>query len=181
MSQPRFTNDALYAAAVGLAIRSGSLKRKAEASPEHSHSSSCSYALIATDGRLIERFSLQKVQAWASERDKVLNRIEGRRKLQGLPIEQRLARFRSWPEPQRALAWAVSSGQPIPPGRFGAGELLTAVLLLALFVLPGVVFLIWAVPRGRSYRQALAILVRQWRASGEPDPVDAAFRRLVSR
>lgn len=174
-------DNALHAAAVGLGVRSGSLRNVAEANAERSHPSGSSYALIATDGHLIERFPLQRVQAWARERERVLIRLEGRRDLARLPLDQRRARFRARPEPQRALAWAVSHGQPIPPGLFGAGELLATLVLLALVALPGVVFLIWAIPRGRRYHQAMVSLVRQWRAAGSPDPVDGAFQRLVSR
>lgn len=175
------TNDQLFAAAVGLALRSGTLKRDGQASAPHSRPAQASYALFAEDGRLIERFPLQRVEAWARERERVLSRLEGRRSLARLPMEQRRRRFRARPDPQRALAWAISNGQPIPPGRFGGREMLAAGALLLLGLLPGIVFLIWAVPRGRRYRQAMVKLVRQWRAAGTPDPVDAAFQRLVSR
>lgn len=175
------SEDILHSAAVGLALRSGSMSNVAEANKERSHRFGTSYALFAVDDHLIERFPLQRVEAWAREREQLLTRLEGRRALARLPIHQRRARFRTWPEPQRALAWAVSRGQPIPPGRFGAGELLATVVLLALFVLPGVVFLLWAVPRDRRFHQAMVSLVRQWRAAGSPDPVDGAFQRLVSR
>ncbi len=175
------SHSVLFPAAVDLALRSGSLSKIADAKAERSHHSSSSYALIAADGRLIERIPLRQVQHWARHRERVLARLEGRRTLARLPLEQRRRRFRARTDPQRALAWAISNGQPIPSGSFGGRELLAAGALLLLGLLPGIVFLIWAVPRGRRYHQAMVKLVRQWRAVGMPDPVDAAFQRLVGR
>ncbi len=171
----------LFSVAVGLALSSGKLRKSSQASAASSHKAQASYALMGLDGSLIARFPLEQVLHSASQRERMLNRLEGRRQLEGLPIEQRRARYRARPERERALAWAISRGQPVPPGHFGVRELLIAGGLLLLGLLPGIVFLIWALPRGRRYQQAIAVLLRQWRAAGTPDPIDEAFLRLVGR
>lgn len=173
------TDDSIYHAAVGLALRSGTLKSAGQASVSHSHTAQTSYALMGADGHLIERFPLERLRRSARQRERVLSRLEQRHELARLPLEQRRRRFRARPARERALAWAISCGQPIPPGRFGPLELGLCVLLLLLFLLPGLVYLAWGWPRWRRHEQAMKALERKWLAAGTPDPVDAAFRRLV--
>ncbi|CAK6692298.1 hypothetical protein BBFGKLBO_01207 [Synechococcus sp. CBW1107] len=172
--------EPLQAAALGLALRSGMIQSIAEVSAHLSHASSSSYALMAADGRLLVRFPLARVKQWAKRRERVLARLERRQRLARLPVDNRRADFRSQPDRTRALAWSISTGQPIPPGRFGPTQALVALLLLLLGLVPGVIYLAWAWPRQAAYQQALRQVERRWLAAGMPDPQDSAFQRLVS-
>jgi hypothetical protein len=178
MSQP--ATEPLHAAALGLALHSGLIRSVAEVSAHLSHASSSSYALIAEDGRLLVRFPLARVKQWAKRRERVLARLERRQRLARRPVYNRRADFRSQPDRVRALAWSISTGQPIPPGRFGPTQVLLALLLLLLGLVPGVIYLVWAWPRHLAYQQSLRKVERLWLAAGTPDPVDSAFQRLVS-
>jgi hypothetical protein len=69
---------------------------------------------------------------------------------------------------------------PLPPGHFGVGELAQAVGLSALCLLPGLLYLGWALPRAAAFSRELAAIEGQWLLAGSPDPVDSAFVALVS-
>ncbi len=71
-------------------------------------------------------------------------------------------------------------GKPLPPGRFGRHELGIALVLCLMGLVPGVLYLIWALPRAAAYGRELAAIERQWQRAGSPDPVDPAFVALMS-
>jgi hypothetical protein len=171
--------SALFDAAVQSAFESGRLKTRSQASLERSHRSASSYALVAADGGLIVRLPLTEVSKLATRRQRRFEALVRLKALKRLPSQERRERFRSLPSQRRLLAWAIACGEPIPPGRMGPRSWVLALLLLALGVLPGLLYLAWAVPRDRRYRQALAALERRWLVAGKPEPSDPAFQFLL--
>ncbi len=171
--------SALFDAAVQSAFESGRLKTRSQASLEHSHRSVSSYALVAADGGLIVRLPLTEVLKLATRRQRRFEALVRLKALKRLPLQARRKQFWRLPRRRHVLAWAIAAGQPIPPGRMGPCSWVLALVLLALGLLPGLLYLAWAVPRDRRYRQALAALERRWLAAGKPEPSDPAFQSLL--
>lgn len=171
----------LFAATLDLAVREAGAEVVQRASAEKSHRSGCSYALMSAEGALIRRLRLSLVERVARQRQRLLDKLSHQTALQRMPRDLRRKRFLALPACRRALAWALSDGQPLPQGRFGTPHLAIAVLLCLGFLLPGLVYLAWAVPRGRRYARELQALERRWMEAGQPDPVDPQFQALIGR
>jgi hypothetical protein len=169
----------LFDAAVQHALESGRLRTRSQASADRSRRSQGSYALVSADGALIERLPLAVVSKLARTRERRFKALVGFTDLNRLPARKRRDHYHALPRQRRALAWAIAAGEPIPPGRMGPRAWGLAVLLLALGLVPGLVYLAWTLPRHRRYRQALAALERSWVAAGRPDPHDPAFQLLL--
>jgi hypothetical protein len=169
----------LFDAAVQHALESRLIRARSEASLDASHRSDGSYVLMSADGALIERLPLAVVSKLARTRERRFEVLADVEVLKRLPLQARREHFGVLSRRRRALAWAIAVGEPIPRGRMGPGAWGLTVVLLLLGLVPGLVYLAWALPRDGRYRRALAALERRWVAAGKPEPPDPAFQFLL--
>jgi hypothetical protein len=111
---PTRSAQLLFAAALDLAVRQRVPEALRRASAEQSHRSDGSYALLSAEGVLIRRLPLAQVERVARQRQRLLERLVDQAALRRLPRHLRQKRFREQPAGRRALAWALSIGQPLP-------------------------------------------------------------------
>ena len=75
---------------------------------------------------------------------------------------------------EKAVAWAMSMGYPVPKKMNGcATGLLVAVGLLCAIV-PGILLLVWLGVQDNQYKRDMAALVAKWVDAGKPEPGEGA-------
>ena len=75
---------------------------------------------------------------------------------------------------EKAVAWAMSMGYPVPTKINGcATGLLVAVGLLCAIV-PGILLLVWLGVQENQYKRDMAALVAKWVDAGKPEPGEGA-------
>ena len=75
---------------------------------------------------------------------------------------------------EKAVAWAMSMGYPVPKKMNGcATGLLVAVGLLCAIV-PGILLLVWLGVQENQYKRDMAALVAKWVDAGKPEPGEGA-------
>ena len=75
---------------------------------------------------------------------------------------------------EKAVAWAMSMGYPVPAKMNGcATGLLVAVGLLCAIV-PGILLLVWLGVQENQYKRDMAALVAKWVDAGKPEPGEGA-------
>ena len=75
---------------------------------------------------------------------------------------------------EKAVAWAMSMGYPVPTKMNGcATGLLVAVGLLCAIV-PGILLLVWLGVQENQYKRDMAALVAKWVDAGKPEPGEGA-------
>jgi len=70
----------------------------------------------------------------------------------------------------RAIAWARSLGYPVPSEPSGCVSILLIVIGLCIFIVPGVIILIWVAHQRQVYQRDMNALVARWVDAGKPDP-----------
>jgi len=70
----------------------------------------------------------------------------------------------------RAVAWARSLGYPVPSEPNGCVSALLIVIGLCIFIVPGVIILIWVAHQGQVYQRDMNSLVSRWVDAGKPEP-----------
>ena len=69
-----------------------------------------------------------------------------------------------------AIAWARSVGYPVPEELNGCLGFFLVFLGLCIFVLPGLVIVIYVFYRGQRYESETNALVARWIDAGRPEP-----------
>ena len=70
----------------------------------------------------------------------------------------------------KAIAWARSLGYPVPSKLNGCLSVLLILIGLIIFIIPGVVILIWVAYQGKAYQRDMNTLVARWVDAGKPEP-----------
>jgi hypothetical protein len=70
----------------------------------------------------------------------------------------------------RAVAWARSMGYPVPSEPNGCLNTILIVAGLLIYIVPGVIILVWVAYSGQVYERELNSLVTRWVAAGKPEP-----------
>jgi hypothetical protein len=178
----------LFGIAQELASRHHNLALDGRASREQSHPCRVSYALRDGDGRLIVRIPIEQLEQGLRERSRDLLRL-----LRAAGIDWRSSRaawydvlqlneaIKKQPYEVIALTWAISKGHPYPRRALGPRELLTALLLLLCFVIPGLVYLYLLARRQLRHQRELERLATRWRREGMPDPDRDFLLGLITR
>lgn len=171
----------LFGSAVDLARRQGSLQEEQTPLFEHSRMSSTSYALVDEGGTVLARIPLVAARKRLKQRCRIARRLL-KRPVAKLPSYARagisgltLNQLRLLEETQRALAWAIGSGEPFPDPGFRVLEALITLGLLALCVLPGLWYASHRARQKRLSKAQMKELVARWRSKGRPDPPESFF------
>ncbi|WP_143593696.1 SHOCT domain-containing protein [Synechococcus sp. 1G10] len=70
----------------------------------------------------------------------------------------------------KAVAWARSMGFPVPEAPNGCLVAVLVILGLFMFIVPGVMVLIWVAFSTQTYERDMNALVARWVDAGRPDP-----------
>ena len=71
---------------------------------------------------------------------------------------------------KRAVIWAKSMGYPIPSKMGGCLAFILVVIGLFIFVVPGILILLWVWYQGNQYERDMRRLVAKWIDAGKPTP-----------
>ena len=80
----------------------------------------------------------------------------------------RKADFSGSPQ-ERAVAWATSMGYPIPTKMGGCLASILVVIGLCIYIVPGVLLLIWIWVQSNQYERDMKALVEKWVDAGRPN------------
>lgn len=69
-----------------------------------------------------------------------------------------------------AVAWAQSMGYPVPTKMDGCLASILVVVGLCIYVIPGVLLLIWIWVQANQYERDMKALVQKWVDAGRPEP-----------
>ena len=78
----------------------------------------------------------------------------------------------------RAVAWASAMGYPIPKRMGGCASAILVVLGLCMFVVPGVLLLVWLFVEANQYDRDMKQLIAKWVDAGRPTP-DEGFKEVT--
>ena len=70
----------------------------------------------------------------------------------------------------QAVAWAISMGYPIPSKMGGCLAAILVVIGLFIYIVPGVLLLIWLFIQSNQYEQEMKKLTEKWIDAGRPAP-----------
>jgi hypothetical protein len=70
----------------------------------------------------------------------------------------------------QAIAWARSVGYPVPQEPNGCASAILIVFGLCIFIVPGLMILIWVAYNGQRYSREMDALVTRWIDAGRPEP-----------
>lgn len=84
----------------------------------------------------------------------------------------------STPE-EKAVAWAMSMGYPVPTKMNGCATGLLVGVGLICAIVPGILLLVWLGVQDNQYKRDMAALVAKWVDAGKPDPGEGA--KLVTK
>jgi len=70
----------------------------------------------------------------------------------------------------RAIAWARSMGYPVPSKPNGCLNVILIFIGLLIYIVPGIIIIIWVAYSGQAYERELNSLVSRWVAAGKPEP-----------
>ena len=71
---------------------------------------------------------------------------------------------------EKAVAWAISMGYPIPSKLDGCLAAILVVVGLFMFVIPGILLLVWLFIQSNQYDRDMKQLVEKWVDAGRPAP-----------
>ena len=71
---------------------------------------------------------------------------------------------------KNALAWAKSMGYPIPTRFSETTTLILVIIGLCIFIIPGLILLIWVFLNRNQYHRDMKALVSKWIDAGRPSP-----------
>ena len=69
-----------------------------------------------------------------------------------------------------AVAWAQSMGYPVPTKMGGCLATILVVVGLCIYIIPGVLLLVWLWVQANQYERDMRALVEKWVDAGRPDP-----------
>lgn len=70
----------------------------------------------------------------------------------------------------RVIAWARSMGYPVPNQPDGCLNVILIIIGLLIYIIPGIIILIWVAYSGQAYERELNSLISRWVAAGKPEP-----------
>tara|TARA_B100000925_G_scaffold274157_1_gene239408 strand:- start:88 stop:699 length:612 start_codon:yes stop_codon:yes gene_type:complete len=79
----------------------------------------------------------------------------------------------STPE-EKAVAWAMSMGYPVPKKMNGCATGLLVAIGLLCAIIPGILLLVWLGVQDNQYKRDMAALVAKWVDAGKPEPGEGA-------
>ena len=79
----------------------------------------------------------------------------------------------STPE-EKAVAWAMSMGYPVPTKMNGCATGLLVGVGLICAIIPGILLLVWLGVQDNQYKRDMAALVAKWVDAGKPEPGEGA-------
>ena len=79
---------------------------------------------------------------------------------------------------EKAVAWATAMGYPIPKKMDGCLSAILVVLGLFMFVVPGVLLLVWLFVEANQYDRDMKQLIAKWVDAGRPTP-DEGFKEVT--
>ena len=71
---------------------------------------------------------------------------------------------------EKAVLWARSMGYPIPSKMGGCLAIILVIIGLCVFVVPGILILLWVWYQGNQYERDMRQLVAKWVDAGKPTP-----------
>ena len=71
---------------------------------------------------------------------------------------------------EKAVLWARSMGYPIPIKMGGCLSIILVIIGLCVFVVPGILILLWVWYQGNQYERDMRQLVAKWVDAGKPTP-----------
>ena len=71
---------------------------------------------------------------------------------------------------QKAIDWAISIGYPVPTKLDGCLAAILVVVGLLMFVVPGVLLLVWIWVQNNQYERDIKALIEKWVDAGRPEP-----------
>ena len=71
---------------------------------------------------------------------------------------------------EKAVAWAISMGYPVPSKLDGCLSAILVVIGLFMFVIPGILLLVWLFIQSNQYDRDMKQLVEKWVDAGRPAP-----------
>ena len=71
---------------------------------------------------------------------------------------------------EKAVLWARSMGYPIPSKMGGCLAIILVIIGLCVFVVPGILILLWVWYQGNQYERDMRRLVAKWVDAGKPAP-----------
>ena len=71
---------------------------------------------------------------------------------------------------EKAVLWARSMGYPIPIKMGGCLAIILVIIGLCVFVVPGILILLWVWYQGNQYERDMRQLVAKWVDAGKPTP-----------
>ena len=71
---------------------------------------------------------------------------------------------------EKAVLWARSMGYPIPSKMGGCLAIILVIIGLCVYVVPGILILLWVWYQGSQYERDMRQLVAKWVDAGKPTP-----------
>ena len=71
---------------------------------------------------------------------------------------------------QKAIDWAISMGYPVPTKLDGCLAVVLVLVGLLMFVVPGVLLLVWIWVQDNQYERDIKALIEKWVDAGRPEP-----------
>ena len=71
---------------------------------------------------------------------------------------------------EKAVLWARSMGYPIPSKMGGCLVIILVIIGLCVYVVPGILILLWVWYQGSQYERDMRQLVAKWVDAGKPTP-----------
>ena len=71
---------------------------------------------------------------------------------------------------EKAVLWARSMGYPIPSKMGGCLAIILVIIGLCVYVVPGILILLWVWYQGNQYERDMRRLVAKWIDAGKPTP-----------
>ena len=71
---------------------------------------------------------------------------------------------------EKAVLWARAMGYPIPSKMGGCLAIILVIIGLCVFVVPGILILLWVWYQGNQYERDMRQLVAKWVDAGKPTP-----------
>ena len=75
---------------------------------------------------------------------------------------------------EKAVAWAMSMGCPVPTKMSGCATGLRVAVGLLCAIVPGILLLVWLGVQENQYKRDMAALVAKWVDAGKPEPGEGA-------
>ena len=71
---------------------------------------------------------------------------------------------------QKAIDWAISMGYPVPTKLDGLLAGILVIVGLLIFIVPGVLVLVWVWIQDNQYERDIKALIEKWVDAGRPEP-----------